>query len=62
VTIPQICTRVRAQQLRWPMRLDAALVRILIGCTFIRVVIELKICYIYDTVLWTIKIAARDLS
>jgi hypothetical protein len=50
-----------AQQLRWPMRLDAALVRVLIGCVFVKFVTELKTCHIYEVVLWTIKIAAHNL-
>jgi hypothetical protein len=43
------------------MRLDAALVRVLIGCVFVKVVTELKTCHIYEVVLRTIKIAARNL-
>jgi hypothetical protein len=32
-----------------------ALVRVLIGCVFVMVVTELKICHIYEVVLQTIK-------
>jgi hypothetical protein len=39
-----------------------ALVRILIGCVFVRVVTELDIYHIYEAVLLTIKIVARNLS
>jgi hypothetical protein len=44
------------------VRSDAALVRVLIECVFVRVVTELKTCHIYETILWTIKVAARNLS
>jgi hypothetical protein len=44
------------------MSSDAALVRVLIGCMFISVVAELKICCIYEIVLWTIKIDTHNLS
>jgi hypothetical protein len=39
-----------------------ALVRALIECVFIRVVTELETCLIYEVVLQTIKVAARNLS
>jgi hypothetical protein len=29
---------------------------------FVRVITELKTCHIYEAVLWTIKVAARNLS
>jgi hypothetical protein len=48
--------------LRRPTRLDAALVRVLIGCMFVRVVTELETCYIYEAVLHTIKVAVRNLA
>jgi hypothetical protein len=44
------------------MRLDVALVRVLIGCVFVRVVTELETCHICETVLWTIKVAVYNLS
>jgi hypothetical protein len=44
------------------MRLDALLVRVLIGCVFIRVVIEPETCRIYEVVLLAIKIATHNLS
>jgi hypothetical protein len=50
-----------AHQLRWLMRLDAALVRVLIGCMFDRVVTELETYHIYETDLQTIKVAACNL-
>jgi hypothetical protein len=37
------------------------LVRVLIGCVFVRVVTELKTYYIYEAVLQTIKVAADNL-
>jgi hypothetical protein len=39
-----------------------ALVRVLIGCVFVMVVTELKICHIYEVVLQTIKAATHNLS
>jgi hypothetical protein len=43
------------------MRPDAALVRVLIGCMFVKVVTELETCHIYEVVLQTIKVAAYNL-
>jgi hypothetical protein len=37
------------------------LVRVLIGCEFVRVVIESEICRIYKVILWTIKSVIRNL-
>jgi hypothetical protein len=44
------------------MRLDAALVRVLIGCVFVGVVTESKTCHIYEAILQTIKVAAQNPS
>jgi hypothetical protein len=38
------------------------LVRVFIGCVFVRVVTESETCRIYEAVLQTIKIAIRNLS
>jgi hypothetical protein len=48
--------------MRRPMRPNAALIRVLIGCEFIMVVTKLKICCIYEVVLQTIKAVTRNLS
>jgi hypothetical protein len=42
--------------------MDAALVGVLIGCVFIRVVTELETYHIYEVVLQIMKVAARNLS
>jgi hypothetical protein len=44
------------------MRPDAALIRVPIGCVFVRVVTELKTYHIYEAVLRTIKVAAHNLA
>jgi hypothetical protein len=44
------------------MRLDAIRVRVLIGCVFVRVVLESETCHGYQVVLQTIKVATRNLS
>jgi hypothetical protein len=62
VMISQICAWAKDPAAATAHRLDAALVRVLIGCVFVRVVTELKICHIYEGVLRTIKVAARNLS
>jgi hypothetical protein len=61
VMIPQICAWAKDPAAATAHRLDAALVRVLIGCVFVRVVTELKICHIYEGVLRTIKVAAHNL-
>jgi hypothetical protein len=60
--IPQISAWARVQYLRRPTRPDTVLVRVIIGCVFIRVVTESKTCHIYEAVLQTIKAATRNLS
>jgi hypothetical protein len=62
VTIPQISSQARAQYLRRLMRSDAASVRVLIGCVFVRVVTEPKTYRIYEVILQTIKAITRNLS
>jgi hypothetical protein len=44
------------------MRSDAVLVRVLIGCVFVRVITELKNYRIYESVIWTIKAVTHNLS
>jgi hypothetical protein len=44
------------------MRSDVALVRVLIGCVFVRIVTEPETYRIYEAVLWTIKAVTRTLS
>jgi hypothetical protein len=51
-----------AQQLRWPMRPGAALVRVPVGCMFMWVVSESETYRIYEAVLQTIKAVTRNLS
>jgi hypothetical protein len=43
------------------MRLDVNLVRVLIECVFVSVITELKTYHIYEVVLRTIKVTARNL-
>jgi hypothetical protein len=38
------------------------LVRVMIGCVFVKVVAELETCHIYEAVLRIIKVAVRNLS
>jgi hypothetical protein len=35
---------------------------VLVGCVFIEIITESETCYIYKTVLLTIKVAARNVS
>jgi hypothetical protein len=44
------------------MRPDAALIRVLTECEFVRVITESEICHIYEMVLQIIKAATRNLS
>jgi hypothetical protein len=44
------------------MRLDVALVRVMIGYVFVRVVTELETYHIYEVVLRAIKVATHNLS
>jgi hypothetical protein len=39
-----------------------SLVRVLIGCVFVRVVIESETCRIYEVIFRTIKVVTRNLS
>jgi hypothetical protein len=50
-TIPQIFARAYA-----------ALVRVIIGCVFVRVVTESETCRIYEVILQTIKVVTCNLS
>jgi hypothetical protein len=54
VTILQIFTRVRGPLAASAHEVDKAQVRILIGCVFVEIVIESKICHICRPVLLTI--------
>jgi hypothetical protein len=62
VAIPQICARTRGPGAATAHEAGCALVRVLIGCVFVRVVIESEICRIYEMILWIIKAATRNLS
>jgi hypothetical protein len=44
------------------MWLGASQVRVLIECMLVGVVTESKTCHVYEAVLQTIKVAARNLS
>jgi hypothetical protein len=44
------------------MRLDLVQVRVLIGCIFVYIITESETCHVYEVVLQTIKVVARNLS
>jgi hypothetical protein len=60
--MPQISTRARGPIVATAHKAECGLIRVLIGCEFVRVVTELEICRIYEAVLWAIKAATRNLS
>jgi hypothetical protein len=54
VTIPQIFTRVRGPLAASAHEVGTAQLRVMIGCVFVKIVTESKICHICRTVLLTI--------